>query len=284
MTPDPTTFERVRKPPVSTMGNPGARSCVPRGPGDARTQRGLHRSLLTDCRVNTLRIGMCGLAAGLVLAAAGLLLGGCGGKGAGEAESELAQPSTPIDGTRYFPMTEGSRWSYVKRQALDEGEEDTSGQSFVAKAWEAPDGSPGCMLDDPGRGILNAFTLYFAKTSRGIVSYLGLFGIGKTKFDTPMLALPARIAARDVWAWSGTTKGVAFKVVSKLQGLETLTVPAGTFPCIRIRHDLDHGGWLVHWYAQDVGLVKADAFVPSHGGLPSSRHSLELEKYFISKN
>lgn len=224
-----------------------------------------------------------GMLACLLPAGWGLSLSGCGGKGGAEAEPELAQPTSPIDGTLYFPMTEGSEWSYTKRQSLDEGEEEKSGQSFVAKTWEAPDGNPGCLLDDPGRGILNAFTMYYAKTSRGVVSYLGLFGIGKTKFDTPMLALPARIVAKDIWAWSGTTKGVPFKVVSKLQGLETVTVPAGTFPCIRIRHELDRGGWLVHWYAQDVGLVKADAFVPSHGGLPSSRHSFELEKYFISK-
>lgn len=234
-------------------------------------------------QMNRRRVWGLGIVTGLLLAVSGFLFSGCGGKSGGEAEPELAQPASPVDGTLYFPMTEGSKWSYLKRQSLDEGEEEKSGQSFVAKAWEAPDGSPGCMLDDPGRGILNAFTMYYAKSSRGIVSYLGLFGIGKTKFDTPMLALPARIAARDVWAWSGTTKGVPFKVVSKLQGLETVTVPAGTFPCIRIRHELEHGGWLVHWYAQDVGLVKADAFVPSHGGLPSSRHAFELEKYFISK-
>ena len=90
----------------------------------------------------------------------------------------------------------------------------------------------------------------------------GLYRVerGGQKLETPetWLQLPAEIDRS--WEYPVGLPSLSPRPVARntVSGSEEITVPAGTFRCIRVRH-VENGRTTLCWYAPDVGLVKTEA-------------------------
>jgi hypothetical protein len=80
------------------------------------------------------------------------------------------------------------------------------------------------------------------------------------KLDTPetWLQLPAEVDS--TWEYPVGNPAISPRPIAKLTvlGTEDVTVPAGTFRCIRVQR-IEAGRTSVSWYAPEVGLVKTEA-------------------------
>ena len=215
-------------------------------------------------------------------AACALLLPAAAGCGDGPGRREkpvLAQPDKALDTRDYFPLDKGSRWVFERSQSLDGQPEPLETQTFLAGTGKLPDGTPVFLLDDPSRGALNAVTLCYVWAPEGLLSHEGILGASKTGFSPPFVELPPYVAAGSRWTWSGSGRGGFLEIASEFEGIEKVTVPAGTFEALRIRRELPGGGVITHWYAAKVGPVRMEADLPARGGFPASRQSLRLVSY-----
>jgi len=185
----------------------------------------------------------------------------------------LPQPGLPLAGKDYFPLAAGNRWVYASHLVLGGSPEDSK-RAFLVKR----DGDL-FLVDQEGRGLLNAMTMLYLATGDGVTTKSGMFGAAKTQFDPPLVELPASIAAKATWTWTGTSSGRPMSMTSVLEGMESVTVPAGTFRCARIRRTTPQGIVIVHWYAEKVGLAKSEVRRPSGPGLPESSETLQLSSY-----
>ncbi len=222
----------------------------------------------------------CTIFSGAVFLAAGawllLAAAGCGGGAGGLERPVLVQPDKAFDTRDYFPLEKGFRWVFERSQSLDGKPEPQENQTFVVNTAKLPDGTPAFLLDDPSRGALNAITLCYVRTPDGLLSHEGILGASKTEFSPPFVELPPYLAAGSRWTWNGSGQAGFLEIVSEFEGLEKVTVPAGTYEALRIRRVFPGGGVIIHWYAAGVGPVRMEADLPARGGLPASRQSLRL--------
>jgi hypothetical protein len=93
------------------------------------------------------------------------------------------------------------------------------------------------------------------------VTATGLYRLERNgqKYDTPetWLKLPAE---RDLtWEYPTGDPGITPRplVWNTVSGFENVTVPAGTFRCIRVQTQ-ERDNFVTYWFAPDVGLVKAE--------------------------
>jgi hypothetical protein len=181
-----------------------------------------------------------------------LLLAGCS-KGSGA----LPQPPGPVQGADYFPLAAGTALSFQGGTGVGDGPIESGRQDWDVASVAGPDGQPAFTIDRRGRGLLNAMTMTVGVRPDGLVSWSGLFGLSKTEFTPPFVELPATITPGMKWTWRGTSKEVPLEIESALEGIETVTVPAGTFACLRIRR---RGGpfSVTHWYAKGEGPIRVE--------------------------
>ena len=156
----------------------------------------------------------------------------------------------------WFPMAEGSSWSYA---ATFNG--NSYSETRVSLPVRLSDGEEAWVfveLDQVGSDIASVFTGSFG---------LGAYRRGAAGLETadayyledvsalasgdfqPMLTLPPRSGERIDWDTSSVDRGGGIKV----EGYESVTVPAGTFEgCVKLSLGQESYAWL----APDVGLVR----------------------------
>ena len=180
-----------------------------------------------------------------------LILPGCSKKA-----PALQQPVGTVQGTIYFPLVAGSKITFKGGTGIGTNEVDPDNPSFTVAVARMSDGKPGFTIDRDGRGIINAITMFYTKTAEGIVTYSGMFGVSKTEFNPPFVELPTAITAHARWSWKSSIN--AMTVDSEVLGYETITVPAGSFKCLKIHRSFGGMGSLDQWYAENKGIIKVD--------------------------
>lgn len=208
-----------------------------------------------------------------------LLLSACGGGGGGGTGGGAATG----DVGNYLPMAVGNRWLYQQDEAVDLGVvehnanlEKISGTTLVAGqeallrhfAWLAPN-----------RGMY--FELSQAKTPTGLVSVLDPAtspgGLSQMLLLRLPLAAGDSYIARDYTGLVSTTESdgdgqpehIDFRATVDVLGVESVTVPAGTFTAMKVRtqtlyrvnYSADGSSHTVtatatDWYAPGVGRVR----------------------------
>lgn len=199
----------------------------------------------------------------------------------GKTPPALPQPTLPLSGPAHFPLAAGNSWTYASELVLG-GTPEQSTKTYTVSLAAAPDGSGAFAIDLEGRGLLNKITMVYAKTPQGVVTHRGYFGQAKTEFTPAFVDLPETVAPNATWGWKGTTSGKPLEIGSVLEGMESLTVPAGTFRCARIRRTASAGGTTTHWYAEGVGLVKMEVTRPAAALAPASHEVMTLTSYRVN--
>jgi hypothetical protein len=94
------------------------------------------------------------------------------------------------------------------------------------------------------------------------VTGTGLYRVERAgcKLDTPEAWLRLPAAQDFTWEYPTGDPTIAPRplVWNTVSGFEKVSVPAGTFRCIRVRC-LQNARPVTYWYAPDVGLVKTEA-------------------------
>jgi hypothetical protein len=210
----------------------------------------------------------------VVVVSAGLIWG-CGGGGGGTSASSTPGPGTAEAGAsgNYLPMTVGIKWSYNIASVSG-----ATGQGTVAV--EAADTAPnaGQAALRVHEVLLDGGTLDWVQTSgSGVVRYeeqqlsqAGAIIVDK-QYTPPILVLDesaAHLTSGATWTENykelktPSTKGKATKetAVWTVEAVgESVTVPAGTYTCIRVSRNHTTSqtpSTTVRWYAPGVGEVK----------------------------
>lgn len=220
---------------------------------------------------------------GVVVAAmAAFVLGACGRKAppgdaglalppAPAGETSLRQPPAEVAGAAYMPLAAGNSWTYRATSVIGDISE-TKERTFEV----FDDENDSFRIEEAGKGLINAVRMYYAVQDDGVMVGRGMLGAVKTEYDPPAVLLPTTFGPRAQWEWQGTSGGHPVAMTSTCEGMETVTVPAGTYECLRIHRVF--GGKVVmrHWHAEGVGIVKAVITRPAGGRFPPSNEVLEL--------
>ncbi|MFO0549108.1 MAG: hypothetical protein U0271_12025 [Polyangiaceae bacterium] len=199
------------------------------------------------------------------------------GNSGGVAPSvQIRKPKGPMNGLALRPLVLGTRWTYRQKTELDGKKED-----FTTRVYEArPDDHEGeVILTHVDAGMMSAYPMSYTALKDGVYTSLGFFGAGRTEFSPPFLELPAELQPGAEWTWSGSSSGTQMEITSAFEGLETVTVPAGTYECARVVRTLKkvQGHKTLHFYAEGVGLVKMEGSRPAAPPLiPASTMLWEL--------
>ena len=164
-----------------------------------------------------------------------------------------------------YPLEEGRTWEFIEHSSSF----GDSTRKYVASkkgdAW---------IIDEAGRGMLNAMPMSYQISDKGIETHSGFMGAQKTKFSPAFLELPKFIELGRPWTWRGVLSGgPSAKIDSVYEREESITVPAGTFTAAKIVRRVKSDLTYIHWYAKEVGPVK----VVSERPMFSS--SMELVSY-----
>ena len=164
-------------------------------------------------------------------------------------QSLSAPLGTPLVNTKkLYPLEDGRTWEFVEHSSSF-GE---SKRKYVViknrNEW---------IIDEAGRGILNAMPMHYKISAKGLESTSGFLGAQKTRFEPAFLELPNVIELGKAWSWRGVlSQGPNVEIRSTYQREESVTVPAGTFLAIKIVRNISADLSYTHWYARDVGPVK----------------------------
>jgi len=200
--------------------------------------------------------------AGLVVAA--LLGGGCGTVGRAGGPRRRSQSYLPLEvGTvwRYAITRDDGRrgWGTVRIEGVDYADSTSEATEYRVREdlldgtiWSWDDRQPGLVrrkqeeIDDRSEMV-----------------------VGEETYDPPGTVLDERaehLTAGASWseAYFDTTPNIKWRPKSKrvevnwtVESLaDQVTVPAGTFTCLRVRRVQKHRPAIVSWYARGVGLVR----------------------------
>lgn len=183
----------------------------------------------------------------------------------------LQQPVLPLAGKDWYPLAHGNSWTYASHFVMGDSPEEGR-KTFNATS----DGGAGFRIEEAGKGILNAVTMLYAATEAGVTTRSGMLGASKTAFDPPLVELPASMAAGASWTWTGSSSGRPLSFTNVFEGMESVTVPAGTYRCARVRRKTPTGVEIVHWYGEKVGVVKMEVKRPPMGIAPKTSEVMEL--------
>ena len=111
---------------------------------------------------------------------------------------------------------------------------------------------------------------------KGVANYLRIFPGKDTrlKFNPPQVTLSLPLTAGKSWEWKGKFNGMNDGTFNfNAETMEDVSVPAGKFKAFKVvmKGILEIGGGkkaeteMTQWYAQDVGLVKTEAFINFKG-------------------
>jgi len=151
----------------------------------------------------------------------------------------------------YFPLETGNTW------VSNSGTVNISGETHTFT------GGTGIRFNNIG-GFCMDYDVFIADSQNGIVMY-GVYEDGAYQdFNDSFIILPKSLKVNDSWNIIGS----GFEAQLTFVGLDTVTVPAGTFAdTLKIRIDVEdvedlegsYGTYTTYfWYAKNVGLVKAE--------------------------
>jgi hypothetical protein len=147
----------------------------------------------------------------------------------------------------YFPTKAGTKLEY---------EEPGRALTMIVTAVEDRAGAKVVSVGRVGRDESVSPLMTMAVTGGGLYR----IERGGQKFDSPEVWLKLPAERDSAWEYpTGDPTIVPRPLVwNTVCGFEEITVPAGTFPCIRV--NCRQGGRPVtYWYAPDVGLVQTEA-------------------------
>lgn len=172
--------------------------------------------------------------------------------------------------SEFFPLHQGNRWEYAVEYAVKEGKSNYS-EAVVINGKTLVNG-----IETVTMQVLNGSCDFIAMTSEGLKTYKDTNAEGGYRIEhTPVLEFPAKMkqgqSFKHVHTWechykdgvledTGTTK-----ISGKLQTIENITVPAGTFNnCLKLSYvgsykesDGDYGNYSeTLWLAKGVGIVR----------------------------
>jgi hypothetical protein len=161
------------------------------------------------------------------------------------------KPQAPVD---YFPLKAGYSWTY--RAIKDEG-------GFAIKVLsEEPqrEGPPRYVVElSSGVKVLSTFSKsggWVLLLEERYPEHEGL----AVKYDPPRQYLPDPLVRGAKWDWKGRDYTQTERRESNVvEGLETVTVPAGKFRALKIVSTVatENAAMVkTYWYADGVGLVK----------------------------
>lgn len=197
----------------------------------------------------------------------------------------LGQPDTPLPAADYLPLAVGNTWTYEVRTKLGDDAPDRETRELTTSEWKAPDDQPAFVLRDENRGLLNADPMMYANRGGDVVSFGGFFGGARTQFDDgPFVDLPAHLGRGASWRYDGRSSGRPFELDSSLAGIERVTVPAGTFECIRVERTLPAlpEARISVDYAKNVGVVRVDGTRPATPLVPPATFVWTLVRYRLA--
>jgi hypothetical protein len=169
-----------------------------------------------------------------------------------------------VENDAFFPVTQGTSWVYDTTKKGNK-------ESFEMKVkidgtWEDDKESGVILVQKDKRGQMREFLL---KSEKGY--FIKKLGLKKsltpeifTRFNPPV---PRVIYPLDPGSpavhWEGRLKVATINrpiiFDGKVEGWDDVTVPAGTFKCIKLFYDQKRGDEKVQewaWYAEGVGQVK----------------------------
>ena len=151
----------------------------------------------------------------------------------------LPPSSTTYKGSDYYPLNVGNTWVYnLGTVEVDEETITINGVTYQAVK------STVVSCDEGGDSDI-AITY----------SEEGVVGLVPDALGDLLILLPKEMKAGDSWV---TLFDEGVKLTHTFEGLEDITVPAGTFSdCLKIKVDLDDDYTDILWFAKNVGLVKA---------------------------
>ena len=158
----------------------------------------------------------------------------------------------------YMPMNMGDNWTYRLPNGAEmtvqvAGFEDVNGIRCAAVQTQTP-GQP-------------VFTEYLAADATGVRAYKMAANGQETVYPQPQLRIRLPFQPGQTWANAQSANGQQVLAKFESLGYETVTVPGGTFKCIRIRMTVSAAApdqpaqqmTFVNDYAENVGLVQVTA-------------------------
>lgn len=185
------------------------------------------------------------------------------------------------DWARYFPLASGNDWEYGVRKYGKEnserwkilGAEKRKGvECFRLQFVSAVPSGPGGAMQMEKRD------LYLSSTKKGI-EIMEAPNKHISEEERYFLRFPLEKGAKSSIYWSAPQEA---EVEEKT---EKITVPAGTFTCVVLKHKTSFPGMTASsrmWFAPDVGLVKKETVWKPEKG-EASTDSQELKKFAPGK-
>ena len=187
------------------------------------------------------------------LAMLSLFIAGAANCGSGANQSSGGAP------VEYFPTTIGATWSYAVTPASGSGS---------TEQVENTAGSPSSLSKTFTENNVSSHTDSFELDSSGIFITGSTYPTGQVTYAPPLLLLPSNTTpgfststTSTEQRSTGTTDTVT--VAGTVDGIETVTVPAGTFSALKVTRLMTRlittpvgTSQNVKWYAPGVGCVR----------------------------
>lgn len=158
------------------------------------------------------------------------------------AGCNIFQPTTSyLGGREYFPNTDGYSWTYVLRAEIPPFGIITGETTSTFSGTKTIFGKPvQVMINQLGTTYISSQETYYDVSD----SYVKIYGwsFSPTSEATTHLVFPLSLGQ----TWNTST----------VQSVEWVTVPKGTFECVKIRSTYDDG-YSDTWYAKNVGWIKS---------------------------
>ena len=196
----------------------------------------------------------------ILIASMLFMLGGCGsdsGTDNGNGGGEVI-----ILSSDYFPLDTGNKWVY------NNGTVDIPGETYSFT------GGTGKRVNNSDANFCVSQDFFVAHGPEGLVLY-GVYDEDDGTYKDMMPAqgsfifLPKEMRVGDSWKIATDSWTITYHFI----GLETVTVPAGTFPdCLKIKADVidtdDNPGsyTTIFWYAKNVGQIRVERTTESPAG------------------
>jgi len=213
------------------------------------------------------------------------------------ANVPLPSPSTPFQMSDHFPLASGNFWTFQASDAFS-----TFTNTLSVQSGSTPiNGAVTKAVVDSVDGFVN----YLTNDSSGVRVHGDAdpaFGESET-FSPPIVIANAQVNIGEVINGSGSvaftvsgsgTATLSYTSTSVVEAFETVTVPAGTFPAVRIKNTVNVTGTAfgvsenstetsTFWFARNVGLVKI-VFTDSDGTTTSVLTAMNVMPVTILKS
>ncbi len=155
----------------------------------------------------------------------------------------------------YFPIKSGYRWEYTTGERYITNEKHThpagyTGQLYATDTYE--------------------YAMFMSNSKSGLKS-VGNYELPEGEFyefPTPLTIIPESMTIGQSYNYQFFSNDITIK----FEGVETITVPAGTFQTIRYRltgiDDENYSYYTDIWFAKNIGIIKVDredVYPPNNG-------------------